>query len=282
MKKINSTKNSETRVNASKYIPKEVLEADVIYVSHSGGKDSQAMTAYLKRMGLGHKLVVIHSDLGVMEWEPMHDWIEETSGFPCNVVSAEMDFFTLARKYKRLPSGMQQFCTDFLKTKPIKNWIHDHMYANGYQNAINATGMRASESKRRALKKPFQLSRGKGTSKMDMPKKHPTHTIYDYMPIFGYSDDEVFEEIALAGQKPHEVYNMGFSRLSCVMCVNGRIAEHQEAARLRPQLAAKMAQLERELGKTIRVKQVKGKKYPKYMDEYLDALKETEPLALSS
>ena len=252
------------------YTPQEVNDAEVIFVSHSGGKDSQAMLAQLIRLGLKDKIVLVHADLGDMEWEEMKPWIETISfGLEVNVVESELDFFSLARKYKRLPSGQQQFCTDFLKTQPIKAFIHNYMYENNITRAINATGMRAEESKRRAKKLPLVLSKGSGTSGMHMPRKHPTLTIHDWMPIFGYTVEEVYAEVELAGQKVHEVYSKGFSRLSCVFCINGRIAEHKEAAILKPELAKKMVELERELGKTIRLKQIKGVKYPKYLDEYV-------------
>ncbi|MCP4914560.1 MAG: phosphoadenosine phosphosulfate reductase family protein [Oligoflexia bacterium] len=251
-------------------VPNEVKDAQVIFVSHSGGKDSQAMLAQLIRLGLKEKIVLVHADLGEMEWEEMKPWIESISfGLPVNVVEADLDFFSLARKYGRLPSGMQQFCTDFLKIKPIGKFIHDYMDKHGITKAINATGMRAEESKRRAGKAPLILSKGKGTTGLYMPKKHPTHLIHDWLPILGYTEKEVYQEIELAGQKVHEVYSKGFSRLSCVFCVNGRISEHKEASKLRPELARKVADLEKELGRAYRLKQSKGVKYPKYMDEYL-------------
>lgn len=250
------------------HMPKEIQEAEVIFWSHSGGKDSQAGLALLVRMGLKDKIVLVHSDLGDMEWESMHSWIDTISfGLPVNVVRSEMDFFQMVRKYKRLPSGHQQFCTDFLKTTPIAAFIHKYMTEKGITKAINATGMRAEESKRRALKMPLQIS------DMTMPKKHPSHLIHDWLPIFGYTSDEVFEEIALAGQKPHEIYSKGFSRLSCVFCVNGRIDEHKKAAELKPELAKKMAELEREIGRAIRLKQINGEKFPKYLDEYVNIKK---------
>ena len=250
------------------YTPQVVQDADVIFVSHSGGKDSQAMLAQLVRRGLKDKIVLVHADLGDMEWEEMEPWIRKISfGLDVNVVRSELDFFGLARKYKRLPSGQQQFCTDFLKTKPIGTFIHDYMYEHDLTTAINATGMRADESKRRAKKLPLVLSKGSGTSGMHMPRKHADHTIHDWMPIFSYSVDEVYAEVEYAGQEVHEIYSKGFSRLSCVFCINGRVSEHKEAAKLRPVLAQKMVGLERELGKTIRIKQIDGVKYPKYLDE---------------
>lgn len=247
------------------YLPKEVQDAEVIFWSHSGGKDSQAGLAAIINMGLKDKIVIIHSDLGEMEWESMHGWIEENSfGLPVHVISSTMTFFSMVEKYKRLPSGQQQFCTDFLKTTPIEYFIHWYMDYHGITKAINATGMRAEESKRRALKKPFQIS------EMNRTRKYPTHKIHDWLPIFGYTNEEVFEEISNADQKPHDVYSLGFSRLSCVFCVNGRIEEHKKAALLRPELAKKMVKLERDIGKTIRLKQIAGVKHPKYLDEYIE------------
>lgn len=261
----------------SRLTPKQVQEAEVVFCSHSGGKDSQAMLALMIRMGLKDKIVLVHSDLADMEWEEMKPWIESISnGIPCNVVQSEMDFFEMVRKYQRLPSGNMQFCTDFLKITPIEAFIHDYMYKNELTHAINATGMRASESKRRAKKAEGFFSHAIPLLKsgMQKPVKHKAHKILDWMPIFFYSDDEVFQEIKLAGQVPHKIYSQGFSRLSCVFCVNGRIGEHKLASTMRPKLARKMANLEREIGKTIRLKQRNKIKYPRYLDEYLDLEKE--------
>jgi DNA sulfur modification protein DndC len=254
-------------------IPFEVSNAQKIFVSHSGGKDSQALLAYLVRLGLKDKLVIVHADLGEMEWEPMHRWIEQNSfGLPVHVVQAEEDFFQLCRRTGRFPSGMQQYCTDNLKTKPITKFIHEYMTANNITHAINATGMRAEESKRREDKPCFTLSKGSQTSGMHMPKKYPNHTIFDWLPIKDYTLEDVKAEIANAGQEMHKVYSLGFSRLSCVFCVNGRVSEHQIASELKPELALKIANLERELGKSYRIKQVDGKKLPKFFDEYITNL----------
>lgn len=251
-------------------LPFNPTNIDVIFVSHSGGKDSQAMLARLISLGLKDKIVLIHADLGEMEWEPMHHWIEENSfGLPCHVVRAPIDFFELCRSTGRLPSGLHQYCTDHLKTEPIKVFIHDYMTRHNFTTAINATGIRADESERRKYKSAYVLSQGPKTSGMHMPVKYPGHVIYDWLPLFRHSTSDVWAEIRRAGQTPHKIYSMGFSRLSCVFCINGRIEEHKEASRLRPELALKIANLERELGKSYRLKQVKGVRMQKYFDEYL-------------
>lgn len=254
-------------------IEKLKSQVDVIYMSHSGGKDSQAALAYLVRHGLKDKIKIIHADLGIMEWEEMKPWIETISfGIPVHVTQADEDFFQLCERTGRIPDGKRQFCTDYLKTEPIKKWIHDDMYQNNYRVAFNVTGMRAEESKRRTKKSKFSLSKGEHTSKMHMPKKHPDHIIFDWMPIFDYLVDDVFNEISQAGQRYHSLYDQGFSRLSCVACVNGKIWEHQEAARRRPELFRRFAEMERRIGKSVRMRQKNRVKYRKYMDEYITAL----------
>lgn len=235
---------------------------DVIVINHSGGKDSQAMLSHIwsSYPEQRHKLVVVHADLGEMEWEPMHSFIEANSfGLPVHVVKPQLDFFELCRKYKRLPSGQARFCTDQLKTAPINGWIKKQ-YAG--QRVLNCIGIRAEESPARA-KKP-QVSPAKGSTKAT--------PITNWFPIFDYKLGDVWQAIEAVGQKPHQVYSKGFSRLSCVFCVFGRIGEHTEAAKLKPELAQRMANLEIELGKSIRLKQVAGVKLPKYMGEYIPSV----------
>jgi len=241
-------------------IPSQVSQAQVIFVNHSGGKDSQAMLAMLVRLGFMGKLVVVHSDLGDMEWEPMHGFIAANSfGLPCHVVKPREDFFELCHRYKRLPSGQARFCTSELKTRPIGDWIKAYMTEHGYTHAINAIGIRSQESLARSKKLPLQAS------KLSAPSKN--RNVTEWYPIFDYSLEQVWSEIAQANQAPHVIYSKGFSRLSCVFCVFGRVNEHAMAKEARPALFDRMAKLERALGKTIRTRQVNGAKLPKYLDE---------------
>lgn len=245
------------------YYP-EVYEAEVIFVSHSGGKDSQAMLAHVKALGLLNKTVIIHADLGEMEHENMVPFIEANSfGLPVNVVRAEHDFFWWARYNERIPDSKSRFCTSRLKTEPIAKFIHDYMSKHGYTKAINATGIRAQESKERSHKNPC------GVSDMTQVRKHKEHTITDWMPIFSFGLDQVWQVIKQAGQVPHPIYSKGFTRLSCAFCVLGRIGETQLAAKLYPTKLALMEQLEQDLQKTIRTKTVKGKMMRRYLGEYV-------------
>ena len=239
-----------------------VMQADVIFVNHSGGKDSQAMLAYIMTLGFKGRIVVVHSDLGEMEWEPMEHFIQANSfGLPVHVVKPELGFFELCRKYKRIPDGRARFCTSELKTRPIGKFIRQYMAENNLKTAINAMGIRAEESPARAKKEPWKLSK--------LSSKRAGVTIYEWYPIFDMKLGDVWFQIKKAGQQPHPIYAKGFSRLSCVFCVFGRIEEHKMAAKARPDLYQKMVELEKELGKTIRIRTVKGEKINKYLPEYI-------------
>jgi len=243
-------------------LPSEVVNAQAIFVNHSGGKDSQAMLAALIDAGLKERLVVVHADLGEMEWEPMHKWIEETAfGLPVHVIKPSLDFFELCRKYKRLPSGLARFCTSEMKTNPINRWIKSYCAENGLNRVVSALGLRAEESPLRAKKQALVI--GKASTR--------ACDIVEWLPILDYLLQDVKDTIENAGQEMHKVYSQGFSRLSCVFCVFGKVSEHKQAASMRPELFKKMSELERELGKTIRIKQKNKVKLPYFLDELITA-----------
>jgi len=235
--------------------------AQVIFVNHSGGKDSQAMMIRLVQMGYADKLVVVHADLGEMEHEPMHRWIESiTPGFKVNVVKSSHDFFSIARHKGRLPASGAQFCTDTLKTQPCYKFMREYMKIHGLNRGINALGIRAQESGPRSMRQAF-----KQLEAMTAPTKN--RFFAEWLPIFDFKIDDVFSIIASAGQQPHRVYSEGWSRLSCVICINGKKSEHAKAREIRPELYQKMAELERELGRSIRIKTVKKEVVNLWLDE---------------
>jgi hypothetical protein len=79
----------------------------------------------------------------------------------------------------------------------------------------------------------------------------------DWHPILDYTLNDVWSAIRSAGQKPHRIYSEGWSRLSCVMCVLGRKSEHLLAKAKYPDKFQKMADLEKELNKSIRISKAK-------------------------
>jgi len=69
----------------------------IFYVSHSGGKDSQAMYSALRKFVPDTQIVVVHADLGAVEWTGVQDHIRKTIGHELHVVHAVKSFFDMVR-----------------------------------------------------------------------------------------------------------------------------------------------------------------------------------------
>ena len=75
--------------------------------------------------------------------------------------------------------------------------------------------------------------------------------VFDWLPVFDLSTDDVFRIIRDAGQSPHPAYGMGMSRLSCVFCIMASRADLRTAARLQPALYERYVDLEERIGHTL-------------------------------
>lgn len=234
----------------------ELIKAGAIfYCSHSGGKDSQAMYAILSELVPYAQIVVVHADLGEVEWGGVKDHICENISHPLNTVKAvwkdgsEKDLLSYVRHRKKVrpdapswPSSASRWCTSELKTGPIRKFIRNDMKSRGKVLAVNCMGIRADESSARAKKSPYQLNK-------DLSRAG--RTVYDWMPVFELSVDQVFSTIERAGQKPFGAYLNGNERLSCVFCIMGSKNDLKLGREARPDLFDKYIKLEQETGYTM-------------------------------
>ena len=78
-----------------------IRQGALFYVSHSGGKDSQAMYAGIRRRVPHDRIVAVHADLGEIEWEGVQDHIRATIAHDLNVVRANKTFFDMVRHARR-------------------------------------------------------------------------------------------------------------------------------------------------------------------------------------
>lgn len=220
----------------------------LFYVSHSGGKDSQAMYAVLSRFVPAEQIIVVHADLGEIEWDGVQDHIRATITHPLNVVRAGKTFFEMVwHRFNTRPdvppwpSSATRQCTSDLKRGPIHKFIRNDMKERGATLALNCTGIRAEESPGRAEKEP--LKENKVLSKAG-------RTVYEYMPIHNLTERHVFWIIGQAGQKPFHAYSRN-KRLSCVFCIMGCDTDLAHGADQRPELAAKYFEIEDATGYTM-------------------------------
>ena len=220
----------------------------ILYVSHSGGKDSQAMYASLRRIAPDDQIVVVHADLGDVEWPSVQDHIRRTIHHPLHVVRAGKTFFDMVRRRAAArtdvppwPSARTRQCTSDLKRGPIQKFIRADMKARGARLALNCIGIRSEESGARARLEPLrinpQLSRA-------------GREVYDVLPIHALCEAEVFDVIRAAGQQPFPAYGRN-RRLSCVFCILGCAGDLRHGAEARPDLYSAYLDLERETGWTM-------------------------------
>lgn len=220
-----------------------IARGALFVVNHSGGKDSQAMFAYVAALVPAAQIVVVHADLGRVEWAGAQEHIRATVGdTPIHVCRARRDLLQMVAERGMFPSPSQRQCTSDLKRGPIEKTIRGLVEARralglpGADIVVNCMGMRAEESPGRAKLDSFKFSERNSKAGREW---------YDWLPIQDWLVGDVFAEIRAAGQEPHPVYAQGMSRFSCCFCVMASEHDLRTAARLNPSLYREYVELER-------------------------------------
>jgi len=242
-----------------KKIEELIARGAIFYVSHSAGKDSQAMYIALNRVVPHGQIVVVHADLGRVEWDGVQNHINATITHPLNVVRAKKTFFEMVEHRARTrpdvppwPSSATRQCTSDLKRGPIHKFIRNDMKARGATLAVNCTGIRAEESAARKKKAPFKLLDSLCLKERPLKsgKVIPGREVYEYMPIHHLTTQHVFWIIKQAGQQPHTAYGRN-KRLSCVICIMGCENDILHGAEQRPDLVEEITEIEVRTGFTM-------------------------------
>lgn len=232
-----------------------VADGALFVVNHSGGKDSQAMFAYITRHVPAEQIVVVHADLGRVEWAGVQDHIRANIGaFDLNVVRADKDLLEMVRRrHAKLqadgkdaapwPSAQHRQCTSDLKRGPIAKFTRHYVKASGHRLVVNCLGLRAEESARRAKRADFRTVMRECTR---------TRTVVEWLPIQAWTLDNVWQAIEESGQRRHWAYDRGATRLSCCFCILASKADLTLAAQENPDLYREYVELERETGYTMR------------------------------
>jgi len=223
-----------------------MIDAGALFViNHSGGKDSQAMSAYIRRLVPASQILVIHATLGAVEWPGTIDHIRATiDELPLIVAEPAKGFFDMVEHRRFWPSPTYRQCTSDLKRTPIDREIRRYLKAHPEfeGRVVSCIGLRAEESTSRAKAQPLKVN--KRNSKAG-------RTWLDWLPIHGLLIDQVFAVIAAARQVPHWAYGAGMSRLSCCFCIMASRADLVRAAELQPELYRRYVETERRLDQTF-------------------------------
>lgn len=237
----------------------DLRDYDVIMINSSGGKDSQAMLDSMfwraVRAGVVDRLVVVHGDLGRMEWggtKLLARKQAESYGLPFIVANKTddnaLDLLQYIERRRKWPSAKQRYCTSDYKRGPVAKIItlladRERAKLGRPVRVLNCMGLRAQESSARAKKAPIEF---------DTKRSSGRREVFTYHPILDWKADHVWSTIRVSGVEYHPAYDLGMPRLSCVFCVFAPVSALIIAGRHNPELLQDYIAAENRMGHTFR------------------------------
>ncbi len=228
---------------------------DLIVVNSSAGKDSQAMLDYVmelaKAEGVTDRVLVVHCDLGRVEWKGTRELAEEQAahyGLRFIAVSRPQgDLLDQVEARGMWPSSTARFCTSDHKRAQVYK-VFTQLVAEQNVNRpvriLNCQGIRSQESPARAKKTPFQFDKMASNGK---------RTIDTWFPIFDWTVGEVWARIKASGVRSHYAYELGMPRLSCAFCIFAPVKALVLAGQHNTELLAEYVRVEIKTGHKFRV-----------------------------
>jgi 3'-phosphoadenosine 5'-phosphosulfate sulfotransferase (PAPS reductase)/FAD synthetase len=232
----------------------DLASFDCIVLNTSAGKDSQVMmdvvTTLAEKLGLKHKLLAVHCDLGEVEWPGTVELAREHCEFfelPLYFVKNEQRTFLEYIEWRKFfpgPGPRERWCTSDFKTHQVYR-LHTAIAKEVRRNwgiarprILDVLGIRAEESSPRADMCPYELSTHGSSSQKE---------VWRWFPIFDWKERHVKHRIAETGVPYHQAYDLGMPRLSCSFCIYANREALLRAGELRPELLAKYVAIERRL-----------------------------------
>ena len=206
-----------------------------VVASVSGGKDSAAMSLYLRELGIDHDRVFC--DTG---WEHRDTYtylrgeLTRVLG-PIVEIRAEKQMVERIRERQMFPRRLRRFCTQELKVFPLQKHLA------GYEaEVLNAVGIRSAESGSRAKMPEWECA--------------PGFDCETWRPILAWSLDDVIAIHKRHGLAPNPLYLQGASRVGCWPCIYARKAEVRHIADTDPARIDLIRALEAELTASARAR----------------------------
>lgn len=127
----------------------------------------------------------------------------------------------------RFPSRRAQFCTDFLKTRPLVEHQMSLIDSGQCDAVWSWQGVRLDESESRR-------TRLQGTGACVKAFEEVGGGLFNYRPILRWRAQDCFDAHRLAGLEPNPLYRQGMSRVGCMPCINASKDEVLEISRRFP------------------------------------------------
>ncbi len=141
------------------------------------------------------------------------------------------------------PSRKRQYCTEYLKTRPLTEYALDILDSGSAVWSWQGVRIDESISRRERLQgsgacvKAFEVVGG---------------GLFNYRPILRWNVGDVFEAHRVAGVKPNPLYSAGMTRVGCMPCINASKGEVRQIAQRFPEHIERIAEWERLVGEVCR------------------------------
>lgn len=200
-----------------------------IVASISGGKDSAAMSLFLKEHDIEHERVFMDTS-----WEHPLTYEYLRGELTCVIgpiveIRAVLTMEELILKKGMFPSRHRRFCTEMLKVQPMRAYL-----AALDAEVVNCVGIRREESAARAALVEWEWS--------------DTFDCEVWRPILTWTLDDVIAIHRRHGLKPNPLYLLGASRVGCWPCIMARKSEIRLVADETPERIDRIRELERAVG----------------------------------
>ena len=167
------------------------------------------MTILLSRIVPLEQLLIVHAPLGEVEWPGTVNFIESTlpAGVPFILapIASGKSLLETVEQRGRWPSPKARYCTAGHKRGPIERELRRHLRAHPRfeRRLVNAMGLRRDESRERAKRDPWRRN-----ERMSVAGRE----VYDWLPVFDLTTEDIFRVIDEAGQSPHGCQFRGYHK----------------------------------------------------------------------
>ncbi len=218
-------------------------------VAYSGGKDSTATLLWALENLPFERLQVVYNPTGAA-WPAIPSYLHLVEGItgieilhvragahplPRGRIErqpwvAATNLFDMVRARGKWPSFWQRYCTQYLKTWPLR------LYAAGCDDPLLIFGHRASESRHRAKLPVFCSDTARVMRRYQFPNFHP---------VLHWSQAEIQHLLESYDVPPNPVYDHA-TRCGCWCCPLAPTYQILNFCRLYPDMAQRWADLEQE------------------------------------
>jgi 3'-phosphoadenosine 5'-phosphosulfate sulfotransferase (PAPS reductase)/FAD synthetase len=226
-----------------------------LVVNHSGGKDSMRMLGFIRENFPDCNAYAVMADTGFEHQAPISatEWAQlrcRDYGLDLTVVrNAKCTYLQMVEQRRLFLSAQFRQCTSDLKRSPIDKFIR----SLPQRLIINCIGIRAEESTQRGKLATWKRSKSLTTRQ---------RTVYNWLPIFRFSLEEILDWHRVRRVPLHPVYvpeyywdcTLGgyLRRLSCRVCIFSTVADTRAIYQHDHSSYEAISALEQKIGFTMR------------------------------